>query len=184
MMDKSLPSLDEKQKTQNVPLKNSLNKDFLQNARERVRKRTLCQQIVIDNESEPEHNLLRKFRVVARMVKNQLVWFRNLKDAEEHLKTCIVDEDESLVFNVSAFRPDVQCFSNLTQNAKALLIKPSWMRSIRYQMVTLMLVDQNKKKNIIQCFKPEPSSSSFWRPQSEMNVASGCPKFAPLNFEW
>ena len=49
------------------------------------------------------------------------------------------------------------------------------------QMVTLMLVDQNKKKHIIQCFKPEPSSSSFWRPQSEMNVASGCPKFAPLS---
>ena len=128
MMDKSLPSLDEKQKTQNIPLQNSLNKDFLQNARDRVRKRTSCQQLMTDNVSEPEHSLLRKFRVVARMVKNQLVWFRNLKDAEENLKTC-VDEDESLVFNVSAFRPDVQCFSNLTQNAKALLIKPSWMRS-------------------------------------------------------
>ena len=129
MMDKSLPSLDEKQKkTQNIPLQNSLNKDFLQNARDRVRKRTSCQQLMTDNVSEPEHSLLRKFRVVARMVKNQLVWFRNLKDAEENLKTC-VDEDESLVFNISAFRPDVQCFSNLTQNAKALLIKPSWMRS-------------------------------------------------------
>ena len=50
------------------------------------------------------------------------------------------------------------------------------------QMVTLMLLDQSIEKNhIVQCFKPEVSSSSFWRPQSEMNIASGCPKFAPLS---
>ena len=51
------------------------------------------------------------------------------------------------------------------------------------QMVTLMLLDQSSgsKKHIVQCFKPEVSSSSFWRPQSEMNVASGCPKFALLS---
>ena len=51
------------------------------------------------------------------------------------------------------------------------------------QMVTLMLLDQSSgsKKHVVQCFKPEASSSSFWRPQSEMNVASGCPKFAPLS---
>ena len=49
------------------------------------------------------------------------------------------------------------------------------------QMVTLTLFDQNKKRHITQCFKPEPSSSSFWRPHSEMNVASGCPKFAPIS---
>ena len=50
------------------------------------------------------------------------------------------------------------------------------------QMVTLMLLDQSSgsKKHIVQCFKPEASSSSFWRPQSEMNVTSGCPKFASL----
>ena len=50
------------------------------------------------------------------------------------------------------------------------------------QTVTLMLLDQSgNKKHIIQSFKPEPSSSSFWRPQSDMNVASGCPKFALLS---
>ena len=50
------------------------------------------------------------------------------------------------------------------------------------QMVTLMLLDQSsRKKHIVQCFKPEPTSSSFWRPQSDMNVASGCPKFASLS---
>ena len=49
------------------------------------------------------------------------------------------------------------------------------------QMVTLMLIDQTGRKNIVQCFKPEANSSSFWRPKSEMNVASGCPRFAPLS---
>ena len=43
------------------------------------------------------------------------------------------------------------------------------------QTVTLILLDQtNKKKHITQCFKPEPSSSSFWKPgpHSDMNIAN------------
>ena len=49
--------------------------------------------------------------------------------------------------------------------------------------VTLMLLDRGSqvpKKNIVETFKPDVSSSSFQRPQTEMNIASGCPKFAPL----
>ena len=49
------------------------------------------------------------------------------------------------------------------------------------QVVTLMLLDQNKLKDVIQSFKPEPTSSSFQRPRNEMNVASGCPMFTPLS---
>ena len=49
------------------------------------------------------------------------------------------------------------------------------------QTVTLMLVDQDKQKDIYQSFRPDPSSSSFQRSINEMNVASGCPKFAPLS---
>ena len=49
------------------------------------------------------------------------------------------------------------------------------------QTVTLMLLDQDKLKDIVQSFRPEPSSSSFQRPRNEMNVASGCPMFAPLS---
>ena len=49
------------------------------------------------------------------------------------------------------------------------------------QQVTLMLLDQDKRKHVVQSFRPEPSSSSFQRPKDEMNVASGCPRFAPLN---
>ena len=49
------------------------------------------------------------------------------------------------------------------------------------QMVTLMVLDQDKRKNIVQAFRPEPSSSSFLQPKTEMNIASGCPKFALLS---
>ena len=49
------------------------------------------------------------------------------------------------------------------------------------QPVTLMLLDQDKRKHVVQSFRPEPSSSSFQRPKEDMNVASGCPRFAPLN---
>ncbi len=47
--------------------------------------------------------------------------------------------------------------------------------------VTLTLLDQDGVKNISQAFQPEPISSSFQRPRNEMNIASGCPMFAPLS---
>jgi len=46
---------------------------------------------------------------------------------------------------------------------------------------SLMLLDQDKIKDVVQSFRPKPSSSSFQRPHNEMNVASGCPMFAPLS---
>ncbi|XP_037353235.1 TNF receptor-associated factor 5 [Talpa occidentalis] len=46
------------------------------------------------------------------------------------------------------------------------------------QRVTLMLLDQSGKKNhITEMFKADPNSSSFKRPDGEMNIASGCPRF-------
>ena len=47
--------------------------------------------------------------------------------------------------------------------------------------VSLMLLDQDRQKDIVQSFRPDASSSSFQRPRNEMNVASGCPLFAPLS---
>ena len=47
--------------------------------------------------------------------------------------------------------------------------------------VSMILVDQNHRKHIVQTFKPIPESSSFRRPQMDMNVASGCPQFASLS---
>ncbi len=47
--------------------------------------------------------------------------------------------------------------------------------------VSLILVDQNLRKHIVQTFKPSTESSSFKRPTSNMNVASGCPQFTKLS---
>ena len=48
--------------------------------------------------------------------------------------------------------------------------------------VSLILVDQNHRKHTVQTFKPTPESSSFQRPISDMNVASGCPQFCKLSY--
>ena len=48
------------------------------------------------------------------------------------------------------------------------------------QKVTLSLVDQDGRRHISDTFRPDPTSSSFHRPTREMNVASGCPLFAPV----
>ncbi|XP_063297522.1 TNF receptor-associated factor 5 [Pelobates fuscus] len=46
------------------------------------------------------------------------------------------------------------------------------------QKVTMMLLDQSGKRNhIVDVFKADPNSSSFKRPEGEMNIASGCPRF-------
>ena len=50
------------------------------------------------------------------------------------------------------------------------------------QKVTLMLLDQGPLgEHIVDAFRPDPNSSSFKRPVSEMNIASGCPLFVPLD---
>ena len=47
--------------------------------------------------------------------------------------------------------------------------------------VSLILVAQGNRRHIIQTFRPTSESSSFQRPQTDMNVASGCPKLADLS---
>ena len=47
--------------------------------------------------------------------------------------------------------------------------------------VTFCLYDQSgSQKHIIDSFRPDTRSNSFQRPRSEMNIASGIPKFFPL----
>ena len=47
--------------------------------------------------------------------------------------------------------------------------------------VTFCLYDQTvEQKHIIASFRPDIKSNSFQRPRSEMNIASGIPKFLPL----
>lgn len=46
------------------------------------------------------------------------------------------------------------------------------------QVVTLSILDlSGNKRHIVEKFRPSSDSSSFQRPVSEMNVASGCPQF-------
>ena len=48
--------------------------------------------------------------------------------------------------------------------------------------VTFCLYDQTPaQRHIIDSFRPDVKSNSFQRPRSEMNIASGIPKFFPLN---
>lgn len=47
--------------------------------------------------------------------------------------------------------------------------------------VFFCLCDQTgRNEHIIDSFRPDPHSNSFQRPRSQMNIASGLPKFVPL----
>ena len=43
--------------------------------------------------------------------------------------------------------------------------------------VTFKLINQAGGRDIVDSFRPDPMSSSFRKPKSDMNIASGCPRF-------
>ena len=43
--------------------------------------------------------------------------------------------------------------------------------------VTFKLINQSGGRDIVDTFQPDPMSSSFRKPKSDMNIASGCPQF-------
>jgi len=43
--------------------------------------------------------------------------------------------------------------------------------------VTFKLINQGPGRDVIDTFQPDPMSSSFRKPKSDMNIASGCPRF-------
>ena len=47
--------------------------------------------------------------------------------------------------------------------------------------ITMMLLDQGNGDHMIDSFNSDPQSSSFQRPKSDMNIASGSPLFMPLD---
>ncbi len=48
--------------------------------------------------------------------------------------------------------------------------------------VTFCLIDQSgAQKHHMDSFRPDTNSNSFQRPRSEMNIASGIPKFCPIS---
>ena len=48
--------------------------------------------------------------------------------------------------------------------------------------VSFRLFNQRQRhgRDIVDVFQPDPLSSSFQRPKTDMNVASGCPRFVSL----
>ena len=46
--------------------------------------------------------------------------------------------------------------------------------------VSFRLINQHHGRDIVDVFQPDPLSSSFQRPKTDMNVASGCPCFISL----
>lgn len=59
-------------------------------------------------------------------------------------------------------------------------VTPCRPRALSSQ-VTLMLLDQNNREHVIDAFRPDVTSSSFQRPVTDMNIASGCPLFCPVS---
>ena len=43
--------------------------------------------------------------------------------------------------------------------------------------VTFKLINQSGGRDIVDMFQPDPMRSSFRKPKSDMNIASGCPQF-------
>ncbi|MBN3323843.1 TRAF2 factor, partial [Atractosteus spatula] len=85
----------------------------------------------------------------------------------------------SLFFVVMRGKNDALLKWPFSQKSPSLILSPS-SPSLSLQ-VTLMLLDQNNREHIIDAFRPDVTSSSFQRPVSEMNIASGCPLFCPLS---
>ena len=51
-----------------------------------------------------------------------------------------------------------------------------------HRFVTFTLLDQSGQgQHVKDSFRTDPASTSFRRPQTEMNVASGCPRFMKLS---
>ncbi|XP_028395412.1 TNF receptor-associated factor 2-like, partial [Dendronephthya gigantea] len=47
--------------------------------------------------------------------------------------------------------------------------------------ITMMLLDQGNGDHMVDAFHSDPQSSSFQRPRSDMNIASGSPLFMPID---
>ena len=47
--------------------------------------------------------------------------------------------------------------------------------------VTFKLINQCGGRDVVDIFQPDPLSSSFQKPKTDMNVASGCPRFISLS---
>ncbi|CAF4277464.1 unnamed protein product, partial [Rotaria sordida] len=49
-----------------------------------------------------------------------------------------------------------------------------------FKVIFILLDQTSQQRHIFDSFRPDVKSNSFQRPHSDMNIASGIPKFVPL----
>ena len=116
-------------------------------------------------------------------------FFSSLADAESDRQTSIY----SPVFYTSPTGYKLRLRLYLTGDAGArrthlslflVLMRGEFDAILRFPFcykVIFSLLDQSEAKNhLVGFFQPDPTSSSFHRPRTEMNTASGLSKFVPL----
>ena len=67
----------------------------------------------------------------------------------------------------------VSVFFIVMKSEYGQLLTRSMLKRITFELINHV----NEAENVIQSFVSNPRSSSFQRPRSNMNVASGCPMF-------
>ena len=67
----------------------------------------------------------------------------------------------------------VSLFFTVMKSEYGQLLTRSMLKRITFELINHV----NEAENVIQSFVSNPRSSSFQRPRSNMNVASGCPMF-------
>jgi len=86
------------------------------------------------NTEEDENGKPKRFRVLARMVKNNLAWAREIRDKHDEDTTKFVvrnslDDGETLVFDLNNFRFHQRSYGGLTARARRILLKHPIERS-------------------------------------------------------
>lgn len=82
---------------------------------------------------QPPRTPLQRFRAIATTVKHNLLWARLLAK-EDNEKSFVVKHedgsyDQSMTFNVNAFKSNVQTVDSLPSDAKRIMTKNQWGRT-------------------------------------------------------
>ena len=118
-----------------------------------------------------------------------LIFFKILADAQSERQTSIY----SPIFYSSpnGYKMRVRLYPGGDGNARRthmsiffVLMRGEYDAVLEFPFsfkVTFCLFDQTpQQRHMIDSFRPDTKSNSFQRPRSDMNIASGIPKFCPL----
>ncbi|CAF3332853.1 unnamed protein product, partial [Rotaria sp. Silwood2] len=118
---------------------------------------------------------------------NQNILNQDLSSLQEKINDLqFVSYDGILVWKITNFQEkmiDAQSERQTSIYSPPFYSSPNGykMRARLYLNVSFCVYDQTPaQRHIIDSFRPDVKSSSFQRPRSDMNIASGIPKFIPL----